>query len=82
MSDLEEVRRIVVECLRGHPARVWLFGSFARGTPARTSDIDVAVLPFEPLPTGLLTDVRDRLEAQENLACEPETGIKPEARQG
>lgn len=69
MSDVEEVRRIVIEGLRGYPARVWLFGSWARGTPARTSDIDVAVLPLEPLPIGLLADIRDRLE--ESLVIYP-----------
>ncbi len=37
-------------------------GSWARGTPARTSDIDVAVLPLGPLPIGLLAEIRDRLE--------------------
>ena len=69
MNDLEEVRRIVLEGLRGHPARVWLFGSFARGTPARTSDIDVGVLPLEPLPAGLMAEIREALE--ESLVIYP-----------
>ena len=60
--DLQEVRRIVNAGLRGHPARVYLFGSWAKGCPSRTSDIDVAVLPLAPLPEGLLSEIRETLE--------------------
>jgi len=61
-AHLEEVRRIVLRGLEGRRARVWLFGSFARGEQSRVSDIDVAILPAEPLPPGLLTDLQDELE--------------------
>ena len=61
-DDLQQVRHIVTRGLAGHPARVWLFGSQARGQPRRTSDIDVAVLPLEPLPPGLLSGIREALE--------------------
>lgn len=61
-GDLRQVRRIVLEGLAGHRARVWLFASQARGQPRRTSDIDVAVLPLEPLPPGLLSGIREALE--------------------
>lgn len=59
---LAEVRRIVLEGLRGHAVRVYLFGSQAHGSPVRTSDIDVGVLPLNGLPTGLLSTIRDRLQ--------------------
>ncbi|MGD0497138.1 MAG: nucleotidyltransferase domain-containing protein [Bryobacteraceae bacterium] len=48
--DLNEVRRLVLRGLSGRRARVYLFGSWARGDASRVSDIDVAVLPLEPLP--------------------------------
>ncbi len=67
--DLDEVRRIVTERLRGYPVRVYLFGSWARGGATRTSDIDVAVLPSEPLPDGLLSEIREALE--ESLVIYP-----------
>ena len=63
MSDLEEARRIILEGLGSHAARVWLFGSRARGDAGRASDIDVAVLPEEPLPPGLLQEIRAALES-------------------
>ena len=65
-SDLEEVRRIVLRFLKGIPggaqARVYLFGSFARGEACRVSDVDVAILPSEPLPPGLLAEMDEALE--------------------
>jgi predicted nucleotidyltransferase len=62
MTDLDEVRRIVLEGLRGHSARVYLFGSWARGCASRISDIDVAVEPAQPLPRGLLAEIHGALD--------------------
>jgi hypothetical protein len=58
-TGLEQAREIV---LRGAPARVYLFGSRARHDQARSSDIDVAILPLAPLPPGLLSSIREELE--------------------
>jgi uncharacterized protein len=60
--DLAAVRRLVLEALRGARADVYLFGSHARGAAHRTSDVDVAVLPIDPLPLGTLAVLRERLE--------------------
>lgn len=59
---LEEVRRIVLATLRGHPARVYLFGSSTTGAVRRSSDIDVAIEPLAPLSPGALSAVREALE--------------------
>lgn len=59
---LEEVRRIVLQGLRGFEARVYLFGSRARHDAWWSSDVDVAVLSKQPLPRGLLSAIRDALE--------------------
>lgn len=61
-SYLDEVRRIVLDGLRNHQVRVYLFGSRARGQSGRSSDIDVAVLSAEPLPPGVLSTIRENLE--------------------
>jgi len=61
-GDIEEVKRIVLEGLGTHRARVWLFGSRARGLGRRGSDIDVAILPLEPLPAGTLARIEETLE--------------------
>ena len=62
-ADLDEVKRIVLQGLGPHPARVWLFGSRARGTGGRASDIDVGVLPLEPLSAATLARIEEALES-------------------
>ena len=67
--DLSEARRIVLRGLAGRSARVYLFGSWARGEASRVSDIDVAILPMESLPVGLLTEMQEALD--ESLSLYP-----------
>jgi uncharacterized protein len=52
----------MLERLRGHDVRVYLFGWWARGTASRISDIDVAVDSPQPLPRGLLAEIHDELD--------------------
>jgi predicted nucleotidyltransferase len=52
----------VTSGLKGYRARICLFGSWASGTAGRTSDIDVAVLPQEPIPHHIFSQVRESLE--------------------
>lgn len=61
-ADVEEARRIVLERLGSLRARVYLFGSQAAGGARRGSDIDVGILPLEPLPDGLLFEIGEALE--------------------
>lgn len=60
--SLAEVRQIVLGGLGSLKARVYLFGSRAVGDARENSDIDVAVLPLEPLPAGTLSRIRQTLE--------------------
>jgi uncharacterized protein len=60
--SIAEARRVVVAGLRPHRAKVFLFGSRVVGGAREGSDIDVAVLPLEPLPPGTLAEIRDALE--------------------
>lgn len=59
---LETVRQIVLEHLKSYRVRVYLFGSRANGKARRYSDIDVAVLPLEPVPALVFSDIREALE--------------------
>ncbi len=56
------VRRIVLGKLAGTPCRVYLFGSFARHTAQRFSDIDVAIDGPGPTSPILLAEIREALE--------------------
>jgi predicted nucleotidyltransferase len=59
--DLQEARALVLDALRGYPAKVFLYGSFARGEATYGSDIDIAVLPERSLPPEVLSALRERL---------------------
>lgn len=61
-QDLHKVRQIVLAGLQEYPVHVLLFGSHATGRAGRASDIDVAILPQEKLPVGLLSQLREQLE--------------------
>lgn len=61
-TSLAEVRRLVLEGLGDHRAKVWLFGSRAVGGARESSDIDVAVLPLDALPPETLARIRDALD--------------------
>ena len=59
---LTEVRRVTQDVLRDYSVEVYLFGSWASGTPRHSSDIDVGVYARRPLPAGKLATLRERLE--------------------
>lgn len=61
-DDLAVVKRIVLSRLGDRRARVFLFGSRARGDHRPASDIDLALLPQDPLPRGLVAEIREALE--------------------
>ena len=61
-ESVAQARAIVLRRLAGHGARVFLFGSRARSDGHPGSDIDIAVLPEQPLPAGLLGELREALE--------------------
>ena len=61
-DDIEAAMRIVRRELGGQPARLYLYGSRARGEAVPASDIDIAILPAVPLEPGTLARIREALE--------------------
>jgi predicted nucleotidyltransferase len=59
---LGELRRMVLDALGEHEAEVWLFGSCARGEVLQHSDIDIAILPRDELPSGFFSDLAESIE--------------------
>jgi hypothetical protein len=59
---IEELRRMVLDALGRHDAAVWLFGSCARGAARQHSDIDVAILPRDELPSGFFGELNADIE--------------------
>lgn len=61
-KHMEAVRSILSDRLDAYEAKIFLFGSMARGDFRHTSDIDVAVLPKKELPAALLSELREELD--------------------
>ena len=59
---IEELRRMVLDALGAHDAAVWLFGSCARGEPRQHSDIDIAILPRDALPSAFFAELEADIE--------------------
>jgi uncharacterized protein len=59
---IEELRHIVLDALGGHDASVWLFGSCARGEARQHSDIDIAILSRDDLPSGFFAELEADVE--------------------
>ena len=53
---------MVLDALGEHDAAVWLFGSCARGAARQHSDIDIAILPRDELPSGFLAELAADIE--------------------
>jgi uncharacterized protein len=48
---------MVLGALGQHDAAVWMFGSCARGEARQHSDIDIAILPRDDLPSGFFAEL-------------------------
>jgi uncharacterized protein len=59
---IEQLRRMVLSALGGHDAAVWLFGSCARGDVLQHSDIDIAIMPRDELPSGFFPELAESVE--------------------
>jgi predicted nucleotidyltransferase len=61
-ESIDELRRMVLAALGEHDAAVWLFGSCARGEVLQHSDIDIAILPRDELPSIFFADLAEKIE--------------------
>jgi predicted nucleotidyltransferase len=61
-QTLEELRQMVLDALGDHEAEVWLFGSCARGSVRQHSDIDIAILPRDNLPSSFFAELAADIE--------------------
>ena len=59
---INEVKEIILNELKDVPARVYLFGSWARGEEKRTSDIDIAIESKDCLSSAAIIRLRSVLE--------------------
>lgn len=61
-EDYQLLLKLAVLPLKKHGARVWVFGSRARGDHRPFSDIDLLYSPASELPPGALAEIINDLE--------------------
>ncbi|KCZ71758.1 nucleotidyltransferase family protein [Candidatus Methanoperedens nitroreducens] len=61
-ESLEQVKKTVLDALRGEDVMIILFGSRARGDYSRRSDIDIGILPKNEYSKKKLILLKEKLE--------------------
>ncbi len=59
---LLQLKQLILSYTKGCPVKILLFGSQAKNTTHRHSDIDIAILPIAPLPIHFITKLREKIE--------------------
>lgn len=60
---VEQIKDLVVRCMREEPVHVFLFGSWARGMAGHGSDVDVAIEYIaKPSNVMKISELRELLE--------------------
>lgn len=59
---LEVLKKLILKNTNEQSVRIWLFGSHAKGTAHRYSDIDIAILPLEKLQPGFISNLKEKIE--------------------
>ena len=61
-ESLEQVKKTVLDALRGEDVIIILFGSRARGDYSRRSDIDIGILPKNEYSKKKIILLKEKLE--------------------
>ena len=59
---LETLRKLLMDYTANLNVKIYLFGSRAKGKASARSDIDLAILPMQPLPPGFMALLREKIE--------------------
>ena len=83
MPDINEIKKIVVPIAYSYGVkRLYLFGSYAKGTANEKSDIDLLVEKGKPMSLIKLSGMRQMVQEALNLSVDlvTTTGIKDDFR--
>lgn len=59
---LDKLKTLVLQYTQNQPVKVWLFGSHAKQTAHRFSDIDIAILPVGQLKLSFISELKEKIE--------------------
>lgn len=83
MPDISEIKKIVVPIANSYGVkRLYLFGSYAKGTANEKSDVDLLVEKGKPMSLLKLSGMRQRVQEALNLSVDlvTTTGIGDDFR--
>lgn len=83
MTDIDEIQRIVAPIAHSYGVkRLYLFGSYAKGTAGEKSDVDLLVEKGKPMSLLKLSGMRQRVQEALNLSVDLVTtaGIQSDFR--
>ena len=81
MTDISTIRKTITPIARSYGVkRIYLFGSYAKGTANEESDIDLLVEKGKPMSLLKLSGMRQRVQEELNLSVDLVTtsGIEDE----
>lgn len=59
---LQILRNLIRNYVENYQVKVYLFGSRAKDTAHKLSDVDIAILPLQPLPSHFMTNLKEAIE--------------------
>ncbi len=59
---LQQLKQLILNYIADKPVQIFLYGSRARNTARKTSDVDIALLSKDKLPEGFITNLREIIE--------------------
>ncbi len=83
MTDVNEIQKIVVPIAHSYGVkRIYLFGSYAKGTAGEESDVDLLVEKGKPMSLLKLSGMRQMIQEALNLSVDLVTtaGIEDDFR--
>lgn len=71
MPDINEIQKVVVPIAHSYGVkRLYLFGSYAKGTASEKSDVDLLVEKGKPMSLLKLSGMRQRVQEALNLSVD------------
>ena len=59
---LDNLSALIRDYVKDHEVKIYLFGSRAKGTAHRLSDVDIGLLASKPLPISFIANLKEKIE--------------------
>ena len=71
MQDITTIKNTIIPIAKSYGVkRVYLFGSYAKGTATEESDIDLLIEKGKPMSLLMLSGMREKIQAELNISVD------------